>query len=69
MRPGKLPWPSLLALPAAFFFLSVLLNLDSPAGPLFTRRLLLPSIDVWLLLLPATPGLLFSRERLSHRLG
>ena len=51
MRPVRLPWPPLLALLAAFFFLSVLLNLDYPADHLFTWRLLLPSVDVWFLLL------------------
>ena len=48
----KLPCPTLLSLPAAFFFLSVALNFDYPADRLFTWQLLLPSMDVWLLLIP-----------------
>ena len=44
--------PTLLNLGAAFLVLSVLLNLDYPADPIFTRLLVLPSLDVWMLLLP-----------------
>jgi len=47
-----LSWPPLLGLVAAFLVLSVLLNLDYPADPIFTLLLALPSLDVWLLLIP-----------------
>jgi len=47
-------WPPLLTLSAAIGILSVLLNVAYPAERLFTWHLLLPSIDVWLLLLPLT---------------
>lgn len=47
-KPSRSP---LLALPAAFLFLSVFLNFDYPAEHLFSWRLLLPSLDVWLLLI------------------
>jgi hypothetical protein len=50
LRP--LSWPLLLGLSAAVLVLSVLLNLDYPADPLFTWSLVLPSLDVWLLLIP-----------------
>lgn len=43
--------PPLVKFGAALFFLSGLLNFTYPANPLFTWRLLLPSLDVWLLLL------------------
>ncbi|MGA6927285.1 MAG: hypothetical protein WBY88_16470 [Desulfosarcina sp.] len=44
-------WPRLLGFGIAFFFLSGLLNFNYPANPLFTWRLLLPSLDVWLLMM------------------
>jgi hypothetical protein len=50
MTADKPSWP-LLSLTAALFFLSVLLNFTYPADKVFTWRLLLPSIDVWLLLI------------------
>ena len=43
------PWRPLPALCAAFLFLSTLMNIDYPGG--LTWRLLLPSLDVFLLLL------------------
>ncbi len=49
MKTEKSPWPRLLPLIAAILCLSALLNLDYPAGPLVSWRLLLPSADVWLL--------------------
>jgi hypothetical protein len=45
-------WPPLVGLGAAFLVLSILLNLDYPVDDLFSWRLLLPSIDVGLLLVP-----------------
>ena len=42
------PLPTLIGV---FFFLDLLLNFDYPANHLFSWRLLLPSMDVWLLLL------------------
>ncbi len=48
----KRTWPPLLVFGLAFLFLSVLLNVIYPANSLFSWRLLLPSIDVWLLLIP-----------------
>jgi hypothetical protein len=50
MKIKMLPWQPLLKLSAASLFLSVLLNFDYPANHLFSWRLLLPSADVWLLL-------------------
>jgi hypothetical protein len=50
MKIKMLPWLPLLKLFVAFLFLSVLLNFDYPASHLFSWRLLLPSADVWLLL-------------------
>ncbi|MFZ1987244.1 MAG: hypothetical protein WAU91_22730, partial [Desulfatitalea sp.] len=47
MKIRMLPWRTLPALCAAFLFLSGLLNFDYPGG--LTWRILLPSIDVWLL--------------------
>jgi hypothetical protein len=51
MKIRMLPWQPLLKLSVAYFFLSVLLNFDYPASHLFTWRLLLPSADVWLMLI------------------
>ena len=45
-------WPPLLTLAVAAGILSILLNVTYPADRLFSWRLLLPSVDVWLLLLP-----------------
>lgn len=45
-------WPPLLILAAAAGLLSILLNVDYPADQLFSWSLVLPSVDVWLLLLP-----------------
>ena len=45
-------WPPLPALAVAVVLLSVLLNVDYPADRLISWHLLLPSVDVWLLLLP-----------------
>jgi hypothetical protein len=45
------PFRPLLMLIGVFFFLDLLLNFDYPANHLFSWRLLLPSVDVWLLLL------------------
>ncbi len=45
-------WPPLLILAAAAGTLSILLNLEYPADRLFSWHLVLPSVDVWLLLLP-----------------
>lgn len=50
MKIRMLPWQTLLKLCTAFLFLSVLLNFDYPADHLFSWRLLLPSLDIWLLL-------------------
>jgi hypothetical protein len=50
MKIGLTPWRPLLRFSAAFVFLSVLLNLDYPAGHFFSWRLLRPSMDVWMLL-------------------
>jgi hypothetical protein len=44
--------PSLLILSAAAGTLRVLLNIDYPTDRLFSWHLVLPSVDVWLLLLP-----------------
>ena len=52
MTTNKSPGPPLLSLTAAFFFLGMLLNFDYPSDNIFTWRLLLPSLDVWLLLIP-----------------
>ena len=49
MKRKNYPW-SLLSLAATILILSILLNFDYPADRLFSWRLLLPSIDVWLLL-------------------
>jgi hypothetical protein len=54
MTLGNRAWTSFLALAAAFGILSVLLNFQYPADPLVSWSLLLPSPDVWLLLLPLT---------------
>jgi hypothetical protein len=51
MKAKNSPRLPLVNLTAAFLFLSVLLNFDYPAEPLFTWRLLRPSLDVWLLLI------------------
>ncbi len=45
------PSRPLVSLTAAFFFLSVLLHLTYPADKVLTWPLLLPSVDVWLLLI------------------
>jgi hypothetical protein len=50
MTDRNLFWPSLPGLGAAFLFLSILLNFDYPANQFLSWRLLLPSVDVWLLL-------------------
>jgi hypothetical protein len=50
MTDQNLSWPLLLRFGAAFLFLSTLLNFDYPANLFFSWRLLLPSVDVWLLL-------------------
>jgi hypothetical protein len=47
----NLPWPLLLSFTAAFLLLSALLNFNYPADQPFSWRFLLPSIDVWLLLI------------------
>ena len=47
---GMSPRRSMLQLLAVFFFLSLLLNVNYPARHLFSWRLFMPSIDVWLLL-------------------
>lgn len=52
MKPSTRSWPPLLILFAAAGILSILLNVTYPADRLFSWRLLLPSVDVWLLLLP-----------------
>jgi hypothetical protein len=57
------PWSPLLRFAAAFIFLSALLNLEYPAGQLFSWRLLRPSLDVWLLLLPPAMVACFGRRR------
>jgi hypothetical protein len=44
--------PPLLILAAAAGVLSILLNIEYPADRLFSWHLVLPSMDVWLLLLP-----------------
>ncbi|MDA8140656.1 MAG: hypothetical protein M0036_18580 [Desulfobacteraceae bacterium] len=49
MKISNFPWPRLLSLLAAFYFLSVLLNLDYPTHQFLSAWLLLPSPDVWLL--------------------
>ena len=48
----------MLKLCALFLFLSVLLNIDYPGGHLLSRQLLLPSPDVWLLLVMMALALL-----------
>ena len=45
-------WPPLLILAVAAGVLSLLLNVDYPADPFLSWHLVLPSVDVWLLLLP-----------------
>ena len=45
-------WPPLLILAAAAGVLSLLLNVEYPAERLYSWHLVLPSVDVWLLLLP-----------------
>jgi len=50
MKIVMLPWQPLLKLCAAFIFLSVLLNVPYPGSHFISWRLLLPSIDVWILL-------------------
>lgn len=52
MKIGNRSWPTLLVLVAAIGILSILLNFEYPADPLVSWPLLLPSLDVWLLLLP-----------------
>jgi hypothetical protein len=49
MTTGKYTWLPLVGFGLAFFFLSGLLNIDFPGNPVFSWRLLLPSVDVWLL--------------------
>ncbi len=49
MKIRMLPWQPLLKLAAAFVFLSVLLNVDYPGSHSVSWRLLLPSLDIWLL--------------------
>ena len=51
MKIKKIPWLPWLTFISAFLSLSFLLNFDYPAEHFFTLRLLLPSVDVWLLLL------------------
>lgn len=46
---GELFWLPLLNLLVAFLLLSTLLNFNYPAEHLFHWRLLLPSIDIWLM--------------------
>ena len=62
MKLRRLPWPLLLGLPAAFLFLSILLNLNFAASPLFSWRLLLPSSDIWLLLIPLAIAACFGKR-------
>lgn len=45
-------WPPLPILAASAGLLSILLNVDYPADHFFSWSLVLPSMDVWLLLLP-----------------
>jgi hypothetical protein len=52
MKSEKPSYRLLLQLTVAFLFLGALLNLNYPAGRFFSPQLLLPSIDVWLLLIP-----------------
>ncbi len=52
MKSSTHTWPPLLILALAAGALSVLLNVDYPADRLVSWHLLLPSVDVWLLLLP-----------------
>lgn len=52
MKPCTRIWPPLLILAVAVGTLSILLNVDYPADRLFSWHLMLPSMDVWLLLLP-----------------
>ena len=52
MKSSIRSWPPLPALAAAAGMLSILLNVDYPADHLFSWNLVLPSVDVWLLLLP-----------------
>ena len=56
------PRSSLLNLLAAYLFLSVLLNLDFPTNHPFPCRLLLPSIDIWLLLIPMAIAACFGKR-------
>ena len=51
MKPGKIPYASMVQLFGAFFFLNVLLNFDYPADHWFSWKLVQPSIDCWLLLI------------------
>ncbi|MGB3211761.1 MAG: sulfatase-like hydrolase/transferase [Desulforhopalus sp.] len=51
MNTGKLQYPSLITVPAAFLFLSALLNFNYPDNHYLYWHLLQPSLDVWLLLI------------------
>lgn len=52
MKPQKPFYRPLFQLTVAFLFLGGLLNLNYPADRFFSPQLLLPSVDVWLLLIP-----------------
>ena len=52
MKPSNRVLPPPLLLAAAAGMLSILLNVQYPADRLFSWQLVLPSVDVWLLLLP-----------------
>ena len=64
MKVGMLPWRPVLQLAGAFLFLSFLLNFDYPARHLFSWKLLLPSADVWLLLVVLALAALCGRRAL-----
>ncbi len=58
--------PALAKFTAAFFFCSILLNFNYPADRYFSWKLLQPSTDVWLLLVPLALAACFSRRLLFY---
>ena len=64
MKIGRLPWRPVLELAGALIFISFLLNFDYPARHLFSWKLLLPSADVWLLLVVLALAALCGRRAL-----
>ena len=57
-------WPLLPGLVMAVLILSILLNVEYPADSLFSWRLVEPSLDVWLLLLPLTVASCYGKRLL-----